>query len=203
VDAAQIKLYAQKYRWYERNRFPWRRARIHLHMLRAEAFIRFPIEGNVLESLDDGRLTIGPNTLLEPRCWITIADEGRVSIGEGCFLNLHTMIASQHEVTIGDHTMFANHCFVSDAAHRYDDPEVPVTWQGFTSNGPTRIGSNCWFGANCVITSGVTIGDRCVVGANSVVTRDLPSGVIAAGAPAKVIRHIDYGAGEDVTRLAT
>ena len=51
-----------------------------------------------------------------------------------------------------------------------------------------RIGSNCWFGVNCVVTSGVTIGDRCVVGANSVVTRDLPPGTIAAGAPAKQIR---------------
>jgi acetyltransferase-like isoleucine patch superfamily enzyme len=36
-----------------------------------------------------------------------------------------------------------------------------------------------------------------------VVTRDLPAGVIAAGAPAKVIRPIDFGAGEDTTRLAT
>jgi acetyltransferase-like isoleucine patch superfamily enzyme len=198
----RVKLYAQKYLWYERNRMPWVRARIHLHMLRAQAFIRFPIEGNVLDALDDGRLTIGKNTLLEPRCWITIAEGGRVSIGEGCFLNLHTMIASQNEVTIGDHTMFANNCFVSDASHRYDDATMPVTWQGFTSKGPTRIGSNCWFGVGCVVTTGVTIGDRCVIGANSVVTRDLPSGVIAAGAPAKVIREIDFGAAADMTQLA-
>ena len=202
MDAAKLKLYAQKYRWYERNRLPWNRARIHLHMLRAEAYIRFPVEGNVLESLDAGRLQSGRNPLLEPRCWITIAVEGRVEIGEGCFLNLHTMIASQNEVTIGDHTMFANNCFVSDASHRFDDPTTPVTWQGFTSKGPTRIGSNCWFGVGCVVTTGVTIGDRCVIGANSVVTRDLPAGVIAAGAPAKVIREIDFGPGEDLTRLA-
>jgi acetyltransferase-like isoleucine patch superfamily enzyme len=38
----------------------------------------------------------------------------------------------------------------------------------------------------------VTVGDRCVIGSNSVVTRDLPPRVIAAGAPAKVIREIDY-----------
>ena len=93
------------------------------------------------------------------------------------------MIAAQNEVTIGDHTMFANGCFVGDAEHRYDDPETPVTRQGFASKGPVRIGSNCWFGVNCVVTSGVTIGDRCVIGANSVVTEDLPPGTIAAGAP--------------------
>ena len=71
-------------------------------------------------------------------------------------------------------------------------PTSPITWQGFTSKGPVEIGSNCWFGVNCVVTSGVSIGERCVVGANSVVTSDLPSGVIAAGAPAKVIRQIEW-----------
>jgi acetyltransferase-like isoleucine patch superfamily enzyme len=188
------KLYWQKWRWYERNALPWRRARIHLHMLRAEAFIRFPVQGNVLESLDAGRLTIGKHTLLEPNCWITIADSGRVEIGEGCFLNMGTMVAAQERVTIGDNTMFANGCFVSDAAHRYDDPDLPVTWQGFTSKGPTAIGSNCWIGVNCVVNSGVTIGDRCVIGANSVVTRDVPPGTVAVGAPARVIREIEFRA---------
>ena len=165
-------------------------------MIRAEAFIRFPVEGNVLESLDDGRLRIGKGTLLEPGCWITIADEGRVTIGEGCFLNKNTMIAAQNEVVVGDHVMFANGCFVSDAAHGYDRKDIPVTWQGFTSKGPTRIGSNCWFGVNCVVNTGVTIGERCVIGANSVVTKDLPDGVIAAGVPAKVIREIEFREGE-------
>jgi acetyltransferase-like isoleucine patch superfamily enzyme len=42
------------------------------------------------------------------------------------------------------------------------------------------------------VTSGVTIGERTVVGANSVVTRDLPPGVITAGAPAKVLREIEF-----------
>ena len=86
------------------------------------------------------------------------------------------MIAAQGRVEIGDHTMFANGCFVGDAEHRFDDPETPITQQGFTRKGPVEIGSNCWFGVNCVVTSGVTIGERCVIGANSVVTRDLPAG---------------------------
>jgi acetyltransferase-like isoleucine patch superfamily enzyme len=191
--ARQAKLWAQKWAWYERNSRPLRRLRIHHHMLRREAFIRFPVQGNVLEALDDGRLEIGRDTLLEPNCWLTIGEEGRLVIGEGCFLNVGTMVAVVNEVTIGDHTMFANGCFVADAAHRFDDPTQPVTWQGFTSKGPTRIGSNCWFGVNCVVNTGVTVGDRCVIGANSVVTKDIPPRVIAAGAPAKVIREIDYG----------
>jgi acetyltransferase-like isoleucine patch superfamily enzyme len=46
------------------------------------------------------------------------------------------------------------------------------------------------------VTGGVTVGERTVVGANSVVTGDLPSGVIAAGAPAKVIREIEFRTGD-------
>ena len=88
--------------------------------------------------------------------------------------------------------MFANGCFVGDADHRFDDPDKPITWQGFTAKGPVEIGDNCWFGVNCVVTSGVAIGDRCVVGANSVVNRDLAPATIAAGAPAKPIRQIEF-----------
>jgi acetyltransferase-like isoleucine patch superfamily enzyme len=161
-------------------------------MARRRSFIRFPIQGNVLECLDDGRLEIGPHTLFEPGCWITISDDAHVTIGEGCFLNLGTMLAAVDRIEIGDHVMFANHCFVGDAAHRYDDPNIPITWQGFSSKGPVKIGSNCWFGVNCVVTSGVTIGDRCVIGSNSVVTRDLPAGVVAAGAPAQIIKEIEF-----------
>jgi maltose O-acetyltransferase len=37
---------------------------------------------------------------------------------------------------------------------------------------------------------GVTIGDKVVSGAGSIVTKDLPSNVIAAGNPCRVIREI-------------
>ena len=161
-------------------------------MARAGAFIRHPIEGEVLEALDEGRLVVGEGTLFEPGCWLTLSPRARIEIGEGCFLNRETMLAAIDRIEIGDHVMFANHCFVGDADHRYDDPDKPVTRQGFSSQGPVRIGSNCWFGVGCVVTSGVEIGERCVVGANSVVTEDLPPGVIAAGAPARVIREIEF-----------
>ncbi len=190
--AAQARLWAQKWRWYERSSLPWNRARIHWHFLRREAFVRWPVHGDVLEALDEGRLEVGAQTLLEPGVWITAPPPARVRIGAGCFLNLGVMVAAIELVEIGDHCMFANGCFVTDANHRFEDPGVPVTWQGFTSKGPTRIGDNVWCGANVVVTSGVTIGERCVVGANSVVTQDLPPRSIAAGSPARVLRTIAY-----------
>jgi acetyltransferase-like isoleucine patch superfamily enzyme len=188
------KLYLQKWRWYNRNSLPWNRLAIHREFARRNAFVRWPVQGNVLEALREGRLEVGEHTLFEPMVWITAPGDARIRIGRGTFLNIAVMVASEHLVEIGDHCMLANGCFVSDAAHRFDDPDTPITWQGFTSKGPTRIGDNCWLGANVVVTSGVTIGERCVIGANSVVTRDIPPRTIAAGSPAKVIREIEFAA---------
>jgi acetyltransferase-like isoleucine patch superfamily enzyme len=186
-------VWAQKWRWYERNSLPWNRARIHLEIARREAFVRWPVHGNVLEALREDRLQIGAGALFEPNVWITAPGQAHVRIGQGTFLNMGVMIAAERLVEIGAHCMLANGCFVSDASHRYDDPDRPVTWQGFESKGATRIGDNCWLGANVVVTSGVTIGERCVIGANSVVTRDVEPFSIVAGVPAKVLRKIDYG----------
>ena len=190
--ATAARLWAQKWRWYERNSLPWNRARIHIELARRQAFARWPLHGNVLEALRSGRLEIGAATLLEPGVWITAPDAARVRIGSGTFLNLNVMVAAMELVEIGDHCMFANGCFITDANHRFDDPEQPITWQGFSTKGPTRIGDNVWCGANVVITSGVSIGRRCVIGANSVVTTDIEPFSIAAGAPARVIKPVEY-----------
>ena len=93
--------------------------------MRREAFARWPLHGNVLEALREGRLEIGAGVLLEPGVWITAPGQARVRIGAGSFLNMGVMVASQELVEIGEHCMLANGCFVSDASHRYDDPEQP------------------------------------------------------------------------------
>ncbi len=188
----QLELWARKWRWYERNSLPWNRARIHLELARREAFARWPLHGNVLEAMREGRLEIGAHALLEPHVWLTAPGRARIRIGAGTFLNIGVMVAAFELVEIGDHCMFANGCFISDGSHRFDDRDRPVPWQGFTSKGPTRVGDNVWCGANVVITTGVEVGERCVIGANSVVTSDIPPFSIVAGAPARVLRRIEY-----------
>jgi acetyltransferase-like isoleucine patch superfamily enzyme len=188
----RARLWLAKWRWYERNSLPHNRLRIHWQLARRGAFARWPLEGNVLEALGEERLEIGDGVLLEPGVWITAPGDARIRIGAGTFLNRNVMVAARELVEIGAHCMLANGCFVSDANHRFDDPEQPITWQGFDGKGPTRIGDNCWLGANVVVTSGVTIGERCVIGANSVVTSDIEPFSIAAGAPARVLRRIEY-----------
>ena len=182
----------RKRRWYERSRRPLNRARLQWELAKREAYARGPLNGNILELLREGRLEIGPQAFFEPHVWLTATDGGRIRIGGGTFLNLCVQVAAVELVDIGEHCMFANGCFITDGNHRYDDPTKPVTWQGFTSKGPTRIGDNVWCGANVVITSGVTVGERCVIGANSVVNGNLPPYSIAVGAPARVIKQVTH-----------
>ena len=181
------RLWLAKRRYHERNGRLLHRARIHYEFARRGAYLRWPVHGEVLEALREGRLEVGEGVHLEPHVWLTAPGRARIRIGPGTFLNLGVMVASLELVEIGANCMLANGCFVSDAEHRFDDLTLPLTWQGFRSEGPTVIGDNCWLGAHVVVSGGVRIGERCVVGANAVVTSDLPPRSIAVGVPARVI----------------
>ena len=53
--------------------------------------------------------------------------------------------------------------------------------------GYIKIGQNCFIGANSTILCNVSIGDNCIIGANSLITKDIPSGEVWGGIPAKRI----------------
>lgn len=48
-----------------------------------------------------------------------------------------------------------------------------------------------WIGANSIILPGVTIGKGSIIGAGSVVTKDVPSMVMAAGNPLRIVKSIE------------
>ena len=81
-----------------------------------------------------------------------------VEIGEDCF--------------IGHGVMFTNDIFTDSDTH--------LNWK-FR---PTKVGNRVRIGSNVTILP-VTIGDDVVIGAGSVVTKDVPSGSIIKGNPAK------------------
>lgn len=51
------------------------------------------------------------------------------------------------------------------------------------------IGNNVNVGINVSIVGNITIGDNVVIGAGAVVVKDVPSGAVVAGNPAKVIKY--------------
>lgn len=68
------------------------------------------------------------------------------------------------------------------------------------SKSPCEIGDDVLIGANSVILEGVKVGDKAVIAAGSVVVKDVPSGVVVAGSPAKIIKTVDNKT-KDKTKL--
>ncbi len=59
---------------------------------------------------------------------------------------------------------------------------------GTFSNCP-RIGNNVDIGANVCIIGDVTIGDNVIIGAGAVVIKNVPSGCVAVGNPARILEN--------------
>ena len=68
---------------------------------------------------------------------------------------------------------------------------MEAKWKkGMGVYGCIDIGDNVFIGVNSIILPGVSIGSNVVIGAGSVVTKKVPSNVVIAGNPAKVIRPL-------------
>ena len=111
----------------------------------------------------------------------------RVFFGKHFYANTDLTILDENEVRFGDNVFLAPHVSIYTAGHPID-AEVRNTEVEYARQ--VTIGSNVWIGGNVVINPGVTIGDDVVIGSGSVVTKDIPSHVIAAGVPCRVIREI-------------
>jgi len=86
------------------------------------------------------------------------------------------------EIEIGERATVAQEAYLDTASHDFTQPNMAVT------TGKIVIGTDAFVGARAFILPGVTIGERSVIGACSVVTEDVPSDVIAAGNPCRVLR---------------
>ncbi len=110
-----------------------------------------------------------------------------VHFGSHIYANFNLTLVDDTHIYVGDCTQFGPNVVLATAGH----PVCPeLRERGYQYNAPIRIGRNCWLGAGAVVVPGVTIGDNVVVGAGSVVTRDLPSNVVAAGSPCRVLREV-------------
>lgn len=125
------------------------------------------------------------NMVLTPPVYFDHGD--RVFFGEHFYANTDLTILDENKVIFGDNVFLAPHVSIYTAGHPVD-AEIRNTEVEYAK--PVTIGSDVWIGGNVVINPGVTIGSDVVIGSGSVVTKDIPSHVIAAGNPCRVIRQI-------------
>lgn len=111
-----------------------------------------------------------------------------IKVGNDFFANFNLTILDEAAVTIGDHVFIGPNVGIYTACHPLESVRRNdcVEWAE-----PVSIGNNVWIGGSVTILPGVTIGDNCVIGAGSVVSRSIPSGSVAVGNPARVIKKVD------------
>ncbi|HEY9908946.1 MAG TPA: sugar O-acetyltransferase [Thermosynechococcaceae cyanobacterium] len=110
-----------------------------------------------------------------------------IQVGDRFYMNYGGVILDCNQVHIG-HDVFCGPYVQIYAAHHPIDPNLRLTGRELGS--PVCIGNNVWIGGGAIVCPGVTIGDNTTIGAGSVVTKDIPSSVVAAGNPCRVIRGI-------------
>lgn len=111
-----------------------------------------------------GYKNISKNCVIERGVGLDKIKPSGIHIGEGCLIAAGTTILC-HE-------------------HIYRDkinPRIPYTTD-------TYIGKRCFIGVRALILPGVKIGDDCVIGAGCTVNKDIPSGSMAVGVPAKIVK---------------
>jgi acetyltransferase-like isoleucine patch superfamily enzyme len=110
---------------------------------------------------------------------------GRIEIGNHTFINYGSSIAARASVKIGHYCHLGHYTFVMD-----NDQHDIIRHTEVPQSGPVIIEDHVWIGSKAIILPGVRIGTRAVIGAGSIVTKDIPPRCVAAGNPARVLRHL-------------
>jgi maltose O-acetyltransferase len=118
----------------------------------------------------------------------------RIRVGARTFANCGLVALDVATITIGEDVQIGPNVQLLTPTHPLEPEPRRAKWEAAE---PISIGSNVWLGGGVIVLPGVTIGDDTVVGAGAVVTRDLPSGVLAVGNPARVIRSLPTGGADE------
>lgn len=115
---------------------------------------------------------IGEDVFISHRAKIDTAYPGCIEIGDKCYITFGATILSH------DHSVYRHIPFSED-----------------DGRGLVVLEENVFVGAYAIILRNVRIGANTIISAGSVVTKDVPSNVIVAGNPARVIKSF-YAMGQ-------
>lgn len=125
----------------------------------------------------------------------TVTEESRITIGN-CVGISSACLWAQNSITIGNNVNIGGDCLIMDTdAHPHSFEKrrrdyISDNYLDDIPSSPIIIEDDVWIGARCLILKGVRIGARSIVAAGSIVTKDIPADSVAAGIPAKVIKHL-------------
>lgn len=114
-------------------------------------------------------------------------------IGNNVDISWQTTIAVGAKESLGNNVKIAGRGFLAGyPGHPLDAKDRAMGLPELDSQvGDIILENDVWLASGVTVMKGVTIGQGSIIVAGSVVTQNIPSGVIAGGVPAKVIRKIE------------
>lgn len=132
------------------------------------------------------RLTAGPGLRMSPS--VSLRNGERITIGNGVHIGERSCLwaGNTHgRIRLGDKALLGPEVYIT--ASNYGTAWGTPVMDQPTVEADVIIGADVWLGVRVTVVAGVSIGDGAIVAAGAVVTRDVASGAIVAGVPAKLI----------------
>lgn len=108
---------------------------------------------------------------------------GRLTVGCHSVVNFGCYLDARRGITIGDNVGLAHNVKIYTLGHNIDSPDFE------TKGRSVVIEDGVFVFANAMIMPGVTLRHNCIVLPGSVVTKDVETGAVVGGNPAKVLRY--------------
>jgi len=126
-------------------------------------------------------MKVGARAKIRPTCRIEIP--WNIEIGDDCLIGDDSILYSLGTIRIGPRSVISQYAHLCAGTHDYTSRVFQLL------KPPIVIGSDCWIATDAYVGPGVTVGDGAILGARSSAYKDLQSGWIHIGNPAKPIKQ--------------
>jgi putative colanic acid biosynthesis acetyltransferase WcaF len=113
---------------------------------------------------------------------VRIAIPWNLTIGNLSAIGDRAFVYNLGPVTIGERTTVSHQAQICAGSHDHSQPDFPLLKL------PVSIGNGVWICADAFVGPGTRVGDGAIVAARAVVVKDVASGTIVGGNPAKLLR---------------
>jgi acetyltransferase-like isoleucine patch superfamily enzyme len=145
------------------------------------------LQGLSVEGLRFGdQVTIGRDAQIRPSGYYGRNRGVGLSVGDNSSIGPQAFIGCSGGITIGTSVLMGPAVIILSEEHNFEDAQRTIKAQGVRV-APTCIEDDVWLGARSVVLGGTRVSHGAIVAAGAVVARDVPSGAIVAGVPARQV----------------
>jgi acetyltransferase-like isoleucine patch superfamily enzyme len=123
--------------------------------------------------------------------YVVYGDKDRLTLPASTHVNNALFNTVSGRIDVGEHVFFGFNVCVLTGTHDYRRLDPSRQDAVLEAINDISIGEGAWIATNVTVLGPCQIGEWSVVGAGSLVRSDVPPYTVVAGAPAKVVKHLE------------